>query len=60
MTSLKEAKWKEAMDNKIQSMCDNHVWNLVDPTVGLKPFVLDGSLRRRHTWMGTYRLIKLD
>ena len=31
------AKWKEAMDNEMQSMEDNQVWELVDPTPGCKP-----------------------
>ena len=30
------AQWKEAMDSEIQSMKDNQVWNLVEPTPGLK------------------------
>ncbi|KAI3768222.1 hypothetical protein L2E82_18724 [Cichorium intybus] len=30
------AKWKEAMDNEINSMYDNQVWNLVDNVPGRK------------------------
>ncbi|KAJ9556119.1 hypothetical protein OSB04_010733 [Centaurea solstitialis] len=41
MASLEAAKWKEAMNSEIQSMCDNLVWTLVDiipgqRTVGCK------------------------
>jgi hypothetical protein len=36
MASSEAAKWKEAMDSEIQSMKDNQVWNLVDPTPGHK------------------------
>ncbi|KAJ9547195.1 hypothetical protein OSB04_019738 [Centaurea solstitialis] len=32
MEGPEAAKWKEAMDNKIQSMYDNQVWTLVDQT----------------------------
>ena len=31
MAGPESAKWKGAMDSKIQSMYDNQVWNLVDP-----------------------------
>ncbi|GKE87815.1 retrotransposon protein, putative, ty1-copia subclass [Tanacetum coccineum] len=36
MASLEAAKQKEHMKSEIQSMYDNHVWNLVDTTFGLK------------------------
>ena len=36
MTGPEAAQWKEAMNSKIQSMKDNQVWNLVEPTPGLK------------------------
>ena len=36
MAGPKAAKWQEAMDSEIQSMKDNQVWNLVEPTPGLK------------------------
>ncbi|GKA91239.1 retrotransposon protein, putative, ty1-copia subclass [Tanacetum coccineum] len=36
MSSLKAAKWKEAIKSEIQSIYDNQVWNLVDTTPCLK------------------------
>ena len=30
-------RWREAMDSKIQSMHQNQVWYLVDPSEGLVP-----------------------
>ncbi|KAL4590404.1 hypothetical protein LXL04_003333 [Taraxacum kok-saghyz] len=36
MTGPEAAQWKEAMDSEIQSMKDNQVWNLVEPTPGHK------------------------
>ena len=36
MAGPESAKWKEAMDSKIQSMYDNQVWNLVDYVPGRK------------------------
>lgn len=36
MVGPKAAKWKESIKSKIQSMYDNTVWNLIDPTLGLK------------------------
>ena len=34
MAGPEAAKWQEAMKSEIQSMYDNQVWNLVDPTPG--------------------------
>ena len=36
MAGPEAAQWKEAMDSEIQSMKDNQVWNLVEPTPGHK------------------------
>ncbi|KAJ9557164.1 hypothetical protein OSB04_011778 [Centaurea solstitialis] len=36
MAGPETAKWKEAMESEIQSMYDNHVWELVDHTPGHK------------------------
>ena len=36
INSLDSEKWLEAMKSEIQSMYDNHVWTLIDPTDGLK------------------------
>ncbi|KAJ9535962.1 hypothetical protein OSB04_un000872 [Centaurea solstitialis] len=36
MAGPEAAKWKEAMESEIQSMYDNHVWELVDHTPGRK------------------------
>jgi hypothetical protein len=30
-------KWLGSMESKIESMHDNQVWNLVDPTDGVRP-----------------------
>ncbi|GJY47006.1 putative RNA-directed DNA polymerase [Tanacetum coccineum] len=42
MASPEAAKWKEAMKNKIKSMYDNQVWNLVDTTPILRRLVEKG------------------
>ena len=36
MMSLDYEKWLQAMKSEMQSMYDNHVWNLVDPPEGAK------------------------
>ena len=36
MAGPESAKWKEDMDNEIQSMYENQVWNLVDNVPGCK------------------------
>ncbi|KAJ9535405.1 hypothetical protein OSB04_un001481 [Centaurea solstitialis] len=36
MAGPEAAKWKEAMESEIQSMYNNHVWELVDHTPGRK------------------------
>jgi len=36
IAGLEAAKWIEAIESEIQSMHDNQVQNLVDPTVGFK------------------------
>ncbi|KAJ8753588.1 hypothetical protein K2173_022829 [Erythroxylum novogranatense] len=36
MESLESAKWLEAMKAEMQSMYDNQVWTLIDPSDGLK------------------------
>ena len=36
MAGPESAKWKEAMNNEIQSIYDNQVWNLVDNVPGCK------------------------
>ncbi|KAJ9549604.1 hypothetical protein OSB04_022147 [Centaurea solstitialis] len=47
MAGLEAAKWKEAMESEIQSMYDNHVWELVDHTPGRKTVGNSGSSKRR-------------
>ena len=36
LNSLNSEKWLEAMKSEMQSMYDNQVWTLIDPTDGLK------------------------
>ena len=36
INSFDSVKWLEAMKSEIQSMYDNQVWTLIDPTDGLK------------------------
>ena len=36
INSSDSKKWLEAMKSKMQSMYDNQVWTLIDPTDGLK------------------------
>ena len=36
MVGTEAAKWKESMESEIQPIYDNQVWNLVDPTCGIK------------------------
>ena len=36
MAGPKAVKWKESVESVIQSMYDNEVWNLVDPTHRIK------------------------
>ncbi|GJX89734.1 retrotransposon protein, putative, ty1-copia subclass [Tanacetum coccineum] len=53
------AKWKEAIKSEIQSMYDNklRIWLTLHPV--LRRWDVNGSLRRRRTWMEKYTLIKL-
>ncbi|KAJ9548673.1 hypothetical protein OSB04_021216 [Centaurea solstitialis] len=45
MAGPEAAKWKEAMESEIQSMYDNHVWELVDHTPGRKTKTnMDGNV----------------
>ena len=49
MAGPEAAQWKEAMDSEIQSMKDNQVWNLVEPTpahktVGCRWIVTTGKI----------------
>ena len=37
MAGPESAKWREAMESEINSMSDNQVWELVDPTPGFRP-----------------------
>ncbi|KAI3782965.1 hypothetical protein L2E82_13026 [Cichorium intybus] len=50
-----EAPWvalrKEMMESEMKSMYDNQVWNLVDQTPDLKTVGVNGSSRRRQTWI---------
>ncbi|GJX20229.1 hypothetical protein Tco_0222906, partial [Tanacetum coccineum] len=52
-------KWLNAMNVEMQSMRDNEVWELVDLPPNEKIVVINGSSKRRPTWMELYTPIKL-
>ncbi|KAL0301942.1 UNVERIFIED_CONTAM: hypothetical protein Sradi_6471000 [Sesamum radiatum] len=37
MSDIDSDKWLEAMKSKMDSMCSNQVWTLVDPPKGVRP-----------------------
>jgi hypothetical protein len=37
VTSHDSIKWLEAINSTVESMYENHVWNLVDPTRDMMP-----------------------
>ena len=49
-------KWLEAMKSEIGSMYQNKAWTLVDFPI----IEINGSLRRRRTWMVMLPFMKLD
>ncbi|GJS62091.1 retrovirus-related pol polyprotein from transposon TNT 1-94 [Tanacetum coccineum] len=51
-------KWLNAMNVEMQSMKDNEVWELVD--LPPPPLVINGSSKRKPTWMEQYTPIKLN
>jgi hypothetical protein len=36
MTRTESKKWVDAMQSKLESMRENHVWNLLDPPNGMR------------------------
>ena len=54
------AKWLEAMKSKKGSMYENKVWTLVDLPNDRQAIEVNGSLRRRRTWMVMSSSMKLD
>ena len=53
-------KWLEAMKSEIGSIYQNKVWTLVDLPVDRQAIEINGSLRRRRTWMVMSPSMKLD
>ena len=53
-------KWLEAMKSKIGSIYQNKVWTLVDLPDDWQAIEINGSLRRRRTWMVMSPSMKLD
>ena len=36
MAGPKAAEWKDIIEREMHSMYDNQVWNLLNPTIGIK------------------------
>ena len=53
-------KWLEAMKSEIGSMYQNKAWTLVDLPKYRQAIEINGSLRRRWTWMVMSPSMKLD
>ena len=60
MMSPDSAKWLEAMKSEMGSMYENKVWTLVDLPDDRQAIEINGSLRRRRTWMVMLPSMKLD
>ena len=53
-------KWLEAMKSEIGSIYQNKVWTLVDLPDDQRAIKINGSLRRRRTWVVMLPSMKLD
>ena len=53
-------KWLEAMKSEIGSMYQNKAWTLADLPDDRQAIEINGSLRRRRTWMVISPSMKLD
>ena len=53
-------KWLEAMKSEIGTMCQNKAWTLVNLPDDRQAIEINGSLRRRRTWMVMSPSMKLD
>ena len=53
-------KWLEVMKSEIGSMYQNKAWTLVDLPNDRQAIEINGSLRRRRTWMVMSASMKLD
>jgi len=51
MKSLDSPFWREAIDNEIQSIIQNHTWELTDLPPGCKPLGANGYLKRNSELM---------
>ena len=53
-------KWQEAMKSEMQSMYDNQVWTLINPTDSLKTIGCKWIFKKILTWMAMCVPIKQD
>jgi hypothetical protein len=51
-------KWLEAMKSEIESMHDNEVWNLVDPTNGMRPIGCKWGFKKKMDKDGNVHIYK--
>ena len=53
-------KWLTTMEQEMESMYSNYVWELIDLPESVSPLAANGSIRKREVWMGKWRLSKHD
>jgi hypothetical protein len=51
-------KWQTAMRSEIDSMDDNHVWDLVDPPDGVKPIECKWIYKKKRDMDGNVHIRK--
>src|SRR5688572_20314048 len=51
-------KWQSAMQSEIESMGDNHVWNLVDPPDGVKAIECKWIYKKKKDMDGNVHIYK--
>ena len=51
-------KWLTTMEQEMESMYSNYVWEIVDLPDQSGPLGANGSIRKRELWMGKWRLLK--
>ena len=51
-------KWQSAMRSEIDSMVDNQVWNLVDPTNGVRPIKCKWIYKKKKDMDGNVHIYK--
>jgi hypothetical protein len=52
-------KWQTAMRSEIDSMDDNHVWDLVDPPDGVKPIECKWIYKKKRDMYGNVHIHKV-